>query len=160
MPTQSNSNRTLVKQWGKYHRNTDSDQEWASSDLLYLLLPPVYGACHTAAWNYTFWTSIERGLWRISLLIIVSFTTPCTLLAMTTRNRSENRPVYYASKTFLKEILGKASYAFVVKVSFSHFGAGLFAARGFLMVESFLSIRDLSEGSYKTTPCEDYLPHL
>lgn len=153
--------RDYITTWPAFRRRgIDSVGEWASSDLFYLLLPPVYGACHAAAWHFIFPTILERELWRISSLIIVGLTAPSTLLALMIFNQDADRIWYEAIKVYLKRKLGETAYRCLVEAPVTILLGILFVARAYLMIESFSSLRDLPEGSYRTTPWERYLPHI
>ncbi|KAE9989152.1 hypothetical protein EG328_000084 [Venturia inaequalis] len=125
----------------------------------------VYGGIHAVGWNFVFATQTEQLLWRIScpLLIVLGV------------------PMY----SFIKSVEGKVVTGFFRKLvrikrsvfnslrhgqgnrflAFSHVVCFLCflpycAARIFLVVEAFISLRHVPEGVYQLVEWTTYIPHL
>lgn len=121
-----------------------------------LLLPPIYGACHATAWNSHFPTPIEQWMWRICSIIVGGV----PLLVGSCGILQDAYDFWVDLKRMLK-FLKLYSVFVVVGVIVSLLAAlVLGAARLFLLVEAFLSLRSLPVGSYESTPWEEYLPHV
>ncbi|KUJ17076.1 uncharacterized protein LY89DRAFT_71254 [Mollisia scopiformis] len=56
--------------WNSEELETDSDRTWFVSAMM--LLPIAYGCVHLGTLNFVFPTSIERLLWKISCIILIS----------------------------------------------------------------------------------------
>lgn len=118
-----------------------------------------YSSFHSSAWNYTFPTEIEKWLWRISCIIVGSLG-PVVFsytFIMDTLN-SRNIPSRF------KRLLESRGIARLLSVSWMLLRFALvlvyISARVFLVVESFISIRSLPEGSYRSIPWTELWPHF
>ena len=142
-------------------------QNWPSDDLLRnisgLLVGMVlwslnflYGGIHAAAWNGHFPTVIEKWLWRTSaayigfcggLWIILNY----SALLYPPLNEFWERWMDGISSWFYLAVLGSA--VFVCGLSFC-------LARGFILVEAFISIRSLESAAYDTPDWTQIFPHF
>lgn len=122
----------------------------------------IYGGCHVATWNSHFPSPVECWLWRISSVVIAVFPSYFIILSP------------YSEKEWAKFLHGPTSYLMnrtfpgsdsrlITLVEIIDAGSWLlitFLCRLFLLIESFLSLRSLPDGSFETTVWEDYWPHL
>ncbi|KAI5776681.1 hypothetical protein EDC01DRAFT_782790 [Geopyxis carbonaria] len=110
-----------------------------------------YGGMHAFKWHDPFPSAAERMLWRVSTLIgaagiialVVALAVAHRYDIVSRALRGVARPgdkVYWA-------LFGVAGMVFL-------------AARIFLVVESFVSMRALSKEAYKTVPWAEVLPHF
>lgn len=102
------------------------------SYLAYLVSLVVFSTYHATAWNLHFPTPLERLLWRISCIIV-----SCAGAMMRfAPGLSHNQLIsYLLAWTYL-------------------------ANAGYLLVESFISLRSPPNGMYSTPSYIDYIPHL
>ncbi|KAL7269288.1 hypothetical protein RUND412_008058 [Rhizina undulata] len=98
----------------------------------------AYGAVHLAAWNAHFPTQIEQLLWRTSSLLIIVFY-PCAMFLQC-----------FADWLF--------NWALMTCGVLLVFLCGV--ARLFLLVEAFISFRNLPLTAYETVPWANYIPHF
>ena len=121
---------------------------------LYLLrffipLTAAYGGIHLSAWKFEFPSRIESMIWRTACFIIMG--SPFALLAVPSWAR-----IWKASLDSVLEAL-------IEGVSFGFFGL-LFlcyaAARLYLVVESFISLRHVPIGVYAAVPWVQNIPHV
>jgi hypothetical protein len=127
-----------------------------------ILMNAAYGGAHLSTWNFDFPTGIERLLWKSSCIMTLSgslvapgyvawgwymFETSIfegTLGAFQIWRSLD-------SEDFILETMA------VIAILASPF---LLAARIFLVVESFISLRDVPTGVYATVPWAQYIPHI
>ncbi|KAI9765430.1 MAG: hypothetical protein M1840_007388 [Geoglossum simile] len=115
---------------------------WPNTKLPDFLLPLatlLYGALHVAAWNEYYPSDVERTLWRVSALYLACAGTAYMI----------------SVKWYLDGLVGDLLpvllfLAFIVYV----------AARVFLVIECFISLRELPVEAYQTPIWTQYLPHL
>jgi hypothetical protein len=143
--------------------------QWKSLVVLGMLLVvcAAYGGAHLSTWNFDFPTPMEQKLWRIACISTVagSFLNPvfwllCELVL-------ERGGFIRFRKFIFEDILdtGDLLVWFVTLVAVFSVFAALFsplllAARFFLVVESFISLRDVPSGVYATVPWAQYIPHI
>ena len=121
---------------------------------LYLLrffipLTAAYGGIHLSAWNFEFPSRIESMIWRTACFVLTG--SPFTLLAAPSRAR-----IYWMSSGPVREALIEG----VGNVS-----AGLLllcyaASRLYLVIESFISLRQVPIGVYAAVPWVQNIPHV
>ncbi|KAL8712480.1 MAG: hypothetical protein Q9220_003328 [cf. Caloplaca sp. 1 TL-2023] len=146
------------------------------------LLPGLmYGALHTALWNYTFPSLAERLLWRISgivliavpvlMSLIIAYRTICRrLLAPDSDPQSLNQDAKEENGTCAKTTspatpinrasIGKIIYIYALYGVTALFGLLYVFARVFIIVESFISLRHVPIGVYSDVGWSKYIPHL
>ena len=142
-------------------------QNWPSDDLLRnvsgLLVGMIlwslnflYGGIHAAAWNSHFPSTAEKWLWRTSasyigfcggLWILLNF----SALTYPPLNEFWERWMDGISSWFYFAVLGSA--VVVCGLSFC-------LARGFILIEAFISIRSLEEAAYNTPEWAQLFPHF
>lgn len=118
----------------------------------------TYGACHAAAWNTHFPSTLECYLWRVSAIVVA--VCPCISIILIYHEKLTG--LYWPDFLFDKYYGTRAPYWFNLMerlISFMLLGV-VIVGRAFLLVESFISLRSLPEGSFKTTVWDDYWPHL
>lgn len=120
----------------------------------------IYGACHTAAWNTHFPSNFEKWLWRVSSIIVAVLPTYYIVLSF-----FHLRDWYLASFFLwpwfsLFQICGTRKGKVIDSAILWVLIVAVILGRVFLLVESFISLRGLPEGSFRTTVWEDYWPHL
>lgn len=124
----------------------------------------VYGACHAAAWNTHFPSPVDRWLWRVSSIVIAVISTRFLVLVTFISDDYTGwasflvAPITFICKQYsrVKEDMG----SFSQWVWFGPLPAIVICGRVFLLVEVFISLRSLPEGSFKTPVWEDIWPHL
>ena len=132
-------------------------ETWAL--FLYLLrffipLNAAYGGIHLTAWNFEFPSRIESIIWRIACFIIMG--SSFAMLAA---------PIVEKSRDTIKRFEGALSFsAFFEKITNYGFFWPLFlcyaAARFYLVVESFISLRHVPIGVYAAVPWVQNIPHV
>ncbi|KAF8242734.1 hypothetical protein K440DRAFT_564452 [Wilcoxina mikolae CBS 423.85] len=99
----------------------------------------LYGGAHAGAWNTHLPSTVERLLWRVSSVIAGAFL-----------------PLSMAVVVMSPFLIAMAALAIYILAGVSAF----IFARTFLVVESFISLRSLPKGSFKTVPWSNYWPHF
>jgi hypothetical protein len=143
--------------------------------LVLACLSVLYGGAHAGAWNTHLPSTVERLLWRVSSVIAGTFV-PLTLASlyvgvlidMYITELDEwvklQSPWWHSKNNrftnwFVKQSVDHA----LVVLAATYVIPGVFAfifARSFLVVESFISLRSLPKGSFKTVPWSNYWPHF
>lgn len=118
--------------------------------LMVFILPVIYGACHATAWSSHFPTLVEQLLWRISTITVM----PSGLIVYVVL-----RIIDWVDDNQDESWFSVAIYLLVVLLFFGFFLAFIMS-RGFLVVESFISMRSLPKGSYDTVEWSNYWPHF
>lgn len=146
----------------------------------------TYGACHVAAWGTHFPSLIEAWLWRVSS--IIGAVVPSYFLVLPYFGGDSvlwNIFIHHPFTGCLQWIRNCARWripgarineeSYQQFISLNHLGrigkgidnllyrvfiGMVISGRVFLLVESFISLRSLPEGSFKTTVWEEYWPHL
>jgi hypothetical protein len=116
----------------------------------------AYGGLHVAAWDSYFPSNIEKWMWRSSSICITSsaFTwLMINLLAL----ESKSIDAYWDRIVALKARL--PSYIIIGSLCFIC-GTAYVIARIFLVLEAFISIRQLPIAAYKTPDWTQLIPHL
>jgi hypothetical protein len=115
----------------------------------------LYGGAHVAAWNTHSPTVHEHLLWKISSSLASLFV-PMSLLVYRGYRNLER---YTAIKNH-KIHQGWMNVATSLLYFYFNLGAPVFiAARVYLTVESFISLRSLPEGSFQMVKWGSYWPH-
>ena len=116
----------------------------------------VYGSIHLAAWNEHFPTTAEQWLWRSSsayiafcggLWIVLNY----VVLSYGPLNAFWERWMDGGGKWWQNVIIG---------VPVITCGASLVFARAFIVIEAFISIRELPVDAYKTPSWTQVFPHF
>jgi hypothetical protein len=141
--------------------------------LAMILIPTAYGGIHLSALHEMFPTTIERGLWKASCFTLIGYSgyTFLSLILLGT---------YVTLSDFIGEKFnsGSTGWRLWMRSAVSEYMLDLiswgflslilaatilcFAARIFVVVESFISLRHVPVGVYQTPPTNfmGYIPHL
>lgn len=136
---------------------TGSISNWQAEDLgarmgtkpviILGFLSAAYGGLHAAAWNGTFYTTLEATLWKISASVIAGSGFMLSLYMLIIK-----------LTVYDDETLGSKFEALLI---LSHiFTLFYVLSRVFLIGESFASLRDLPVDAYYTPNWTQFIPHL
>lgn len=133
-------------------------ETWAL--FLYLLrffipLTAAYGGIHLTAWNFEFPSRIESIIWRIACFIIIG--SSFALLAPPSWNNIPWPYVYGSGRAYK---FATSSHEIVGNVFFWLLLLCYAAARLYLVVESFISLRHVPIGVYAAVPWVQNIPHV
>ncbi|KAK0741996.1 hypothetical protein B0T21DRAFT_360514 [Apiosordaria backusii] len=112
-----------------------------------VVLPALYGGIHLSTWNYSFASARETEWWRISCLVVVGGMLPWVI-------------AWGILATLLKIFCGDSRDD---SIRFPIIMVGFLAnavCRGYIVVESFISLRASPIGVYLTPPWIQMLPHF
>ncbi|PMD28466.1 hypothetical protein NA56DRAFT_696236 [Hyaloscypha hepaticicola] len=138
--------------------------------LALILIPTAYGGIHLSALHEMFPTTIERTLWKASCFTLIGFTGVIILLMGAIVGLSDF--ISESDNSWLegmREWMGPAVREYIQNLTSWLFivfflAATLlyFAARIFVVVEAFISLRHVPIGVYQTPPSNfmGYIPHL
>jgi hypothetical protein len=115
-----------------------------------------YGGFHVAAWNNHFPTDIEKWLWRISALYIGFCGGLWVLLNFTVARWAKLNAFWEKWMDGQKGPVRSFGLGLIVFVC----GFSLILARIYVVVESFVSIRELPAAAYDTLQWSELLPHF
>ena len=161
----------------------ESKQSRVSKSVMAFFIGPIYGGLHLAAWKGHFPSNLERIMWIASALSIVGWTPffvlskflSVFLLRWVTDHFAEERNKAWNPDVDLNDLRVHKSVLvylgsrrkwgwFVVYLLLISLGIILFscwaAARYYLVVESFASLRNLPIGIYDTVSWVTYIPHF
>ncbi|KAK0647089.1 hypothetical protein B0T16DRAFT_328254 [Cercophora newfieldiana] len=145
----------------------DHIQNWPSNDLLrnvdglivgmgLWLANFFYGGIHAAAWNDHFPTEAEKWLWRASASYIGFCGGLWVVLNLLVANNKRLNDFWEHWMDGKKKLWQSLSLGFVVFVC----GFSLFLARFYIVLEAFVSIREMPASSYQTPEWTDVFPHF
>ncbi|KAI5857960.1 hypothetical protein BZA05DRAFT_110858 [Tricharina praecox] len=109
------------------------------------ILNILYGAAHASVWNTHFPTPLEKWMWRWSCFMLL-LPTIVTTAKWVTQQLPTKHMDYYVNRA--------------VQILLHPVLVVYFCARVFVVVESFISVRSLPQGSYKTVEISEYWPHF
>ncbi|KAL6914087.1 hypothetical protein FSST1_011847 [Fusarium sambucinum] len=115
---------------------------------LFLILSSIYGGVHLVAWNWDFPSDLERKIWIISCLYIAGALVIYFMISLIDRRLGSDR----AQTGWATWLLTLVAY-WVALITYM-------AARVFIVVESFYSIRYARQGVYVSTAWVETFPHL
>jgi hypothetical protein len=117
-----------------------------------IILSTLYGAAHIGAWNSHFPSTTEKLLWRIGACVAAGYP-----LALTTWALGLKLLVgcFFRSQGAWNNVLTTLG-----ALGFVLFTLVWVGARGFLVVESFISVRSLAKGSLEVVKWSNYWPHF
>ncbi|KAI1177873.1 hypothetical protein F4777DRAFT_167834 [Nemania sp. FL0916] len=117
-----------------------------------VVLAALYAGIHLAAWNYHFPTKAEMVLWRGSGVVVATAIPAAivlfiilALICMPIDERFPKLENVTATIIWLPILLTALLY---------------FSARVFLVIEAFISVRQMPIGVFVTISWSDYIPHL
>lgn len=142
-------------------------QNWPSNDLLrnvdglivgmiLWLANLCYGGFHAAAWNEHFASPTERWAWRASASYIAFCGALWIILNSAVARWSALNSFWEKWMDGKKSLLQSFGLGAVVFVC----GSSLCLARAFIVVEAFMSIRELPMTAYATPEWSDVFPHF
>jgi hypothetical protein len=118
---------------------------WISLAIL-VTLTTAYGGIHMSVWHYEFPTEKERWLWRASSIAVAAFGWFLSIFLFLIIDENIGMDEDTAGVVLILVI-------FVVTLLCA-------AARVFIVVESFLSLRAVPIGVYATLAWTNYIPHI
>ncbi len=160
----------VVNYLGEYFDVHESVLKDTGLLLLYLLrffipLTAAYGGIHLTAWNFEFPSRVESIIWRTACFVIVgsSFTFLVIPSWTSLMNRLYGRDYVYtrADKKISRSL--KSMRALTLMMGLGSAGLLLLcypASRLYLVVESFLSLRQVPIGVYAAVPWVQNIPHV
>ena len=117
-----------------------------------ILLPLIYGGVHLTAWDFEFPSPAEGYLWKICSICIMSLA-PVTFLTLA--------PVQFISAMMRRSGEHPADRGRWVSIGITLGSLILFTfSRVYLVIESFISLRDLPLGAFAATPWLQAIPHI
>ena len=116
----------------------------------------VFGAVHVAAWNDYFPTTLEAWLWRTSALFIAASGLLWLGINMLA---SMSKKINAFWDRFVARKAHRLSYVVILTLC-AICGAAYIFARAFLVIEAFLSMRELPSQAYDTPEWSQLIPHL
>ncbi|KAF4980411.1 hypothetical protein FZEAL_3564 [Fusarium zealandicum] len=118
--------------------------------VVFFILCTGYGGVHCIAWNSDFATNVELQFWRFACIdLVIAGVLYFLLFAfyLATEEGSSSSSVATTSRWT------------VLVVGWGHFAVYI-AARVFLVVEAFMSVRHLRVGAYEVVDWAAFIPHL
>lgn len=136
-----------------------------------ILIQAIYGGVHLSAWEAAFPSNLEQILWRVSCILIATFTIAVFTIrgiisvwgiVMEKVNWRHSDPInkriiahllslLQVSETVLALILLLLSLLLILAMG---------AARCYIVVESFICLRVVPAGVYRAIVWADYIPHI
>ncbi|KAI5792090.1 hypothetical protein FPQ18DRAFT_305392 [Pyronema domesticum] len=159
----------------------NSDEKTGTDFVLWIsliLICGIYGGIHLAAWNSDFPSGTARLLWKISCIVTVSgsilepgwllwtaaifrygfsFSTKDIITRWPDRRPTEAILLWYSN---IKDSASLGIACQVLSCLAIFTSPILIAARLYLVIESFISLRDVPAGVYATVPWAQYIPHI
>ena len=120
-----------------------------------IILPLIYGGVHLAALDFAFPSLVEGDLWKVCSLAIISLA-PATLLTLYFEMSILGMVGKFVECPFIKDTLEWAVFDLTLLGSLSLFAF----SRAYLVIESFISLRDLPLGAFAATPWLQAVPHI
>lgn len=146
------------------HTNSTCAKLWAATIL--------YGGLHAGAWSSIFPSSTEALLWRISAVLIAGSGLTASVIAVIKHWKDQDdwkQTLRSYAYRFLA-MTPKAECAMVIglgEATFCAYSLTIMAvvptfvlARVYLVVEAFISLRDLPIEAYQTSAWTQWIPHL
>lgn len=145
----------------EYSRNWPSDELLRSVDGLVVgmvlwLANFLYGSLHAAAWNDHFPSTWEKWLWRSSAIYIAFCGGLWVVLNYTVRSYKRLNDFWEKWMDGEKSWLQNVTLGTTVVIC----GFSLMLARAYIVVEAFVSIRQLPASAYETPSWSQVFPHF
>ncbi|EMD85201.1 hypothetical protein COCC4DRAFT_66490 [Bipolaris maydis ATCC 48331] len=116
----------------------------------------AYGGIHVAAWNYFFSTRLEQLFWRMSSVWV----TFCAAFWLVTNLLAHVFPLIDRIwNAYNQRTLSVLSTAFITTLCVLC-GVSYIASRAYIVIEAFVSIREVPRGVYETPTWSQVFPHL
>ncbi|KAI5820355.1 hypothetical protein BZA77DRAFT_372483, partial [Pyronema omphalodes] len=131
-----------------------------------ILISITYAGCHFTAWNSHFPTLTERTLWRGSCIVIASTIFVALLLCIFIflivgdKFEEESFHKYFSERNIFIAKLLYWVFSFSIVLIMLFLGLLYVAARIFIILEAFMSVRNLPLGAYDTVDWIEYFPHV
>ncbi|KAJ2989973.1 hypothetical protein NUW58_g3190 [Xylaria curta] len=123
---------------------------------LIISLAAAYAGIHLGAWGYHFPTEAEMWLWRGSGLVIAGIGPGyLTLLLITAAVRHIIKDKWQCKSPFIDALGWIVFFGRLLLFAFLSV-----AARLFLLIEAFASVREMPIGVFVTMQWSDYIPHI
>lgn len=156
-------------------------------NLVVFVFQLTYAGIHLCAWNFHFPTGTERLLWRIAALYILSSILLYWVIDLCSKQVVASCPAdepYTKMENIFKPAMRSSRLTARIKALFSELrnntpgddpamaiplralmpvttlGAGYCIARAYIVLESWLSLRNLDPSAYKTVDWTLFLPHV
>ncbi|KAK5045439.1 hypothetical protein LTR84_009303 [Exophiala bonariae] len=145
----------------KYSHNWPSDELLRSVDGLVVgmvlwLANFLYGSLHAAAWNDHFPSMLEKWLWRSSAIYIAFCGGLWVILNYMVKSYKRLNEFWEKWMDGEKSWLQNVTLGTIVVIC----GFSLMFARAYIVVEAFLSIRQLPASAYETPSWSQIFPHF
>ncbi|KAF4784190.1 hypothetical protein HER10_EVM0005233 [Colletotrichum scovillei] len=131
------------------------------------IFPIIYGGIHLSAWNYDFASRQEEIMWKVSCLIIVGFIPWVGLYFLFFAYVGRPLRVYIDPDLLAEEVQksplsvgSRMAGICILGFTVSLFAAVHFFARVFIVVEAFISLRQVPIGVYSMPSWIQMIPHL
>jgi hypothetical protein len=129
-----------------------------------VMLCAAYGGVHLSTWNFDFPTPLEQKLWRIACIATVIGSLFAPGLLSWSQEVFQYGSIIDGTISELEEVCdgtsGLQTFISLLAGIALLFSPVLLAARVFLVVDSFISLRDVPLGVYATVPWAQYIPHI
>ncbi|KAI5819568.1 hypothetical protein BZA77DRAFT_376786 [Pyronema omphalodes] len=146
-----------------------------------IIMCALYGGIHLSTWHFAFPSNTERFMWNISGIITVSasLVAPGWLwwasriikhsfvgdhgnfsIQYNCRGNSFDRTMQQCLLQYKRPDSGSSTFLHITAYIAIVTSPVVLAARLFLVVESFISLRSVPAGVYVTVPWAQYIPHL
>ncbi len=143
------------------------------ASLLQLIVHVSYSAIYIAAWNFTFPSSFERHTWRVSSSVLVTLTITFYLLEIYMSGHRTGlwrrlllrtfptNPFHIARISAMEYQRKEVKFFSDQLVALLAVAGFLYiAARAYVVVEAFLSLRSLPAAAFKNVSWVNYFPHF
>lgn len=131
------------------------------------LFPTIYGGIHLSAWDYDFASRQEEIMWKVSCLIIIGFIPWVGLYFLFFAYIGRPLRVYIDPDVFSEEVRksplsvgSRMAGICILGFTVSLFAGVHFVARVFIVVEAFISLRQVPIGVYSMPSWIQMIPHL
>ncbi|KAK3986510.1 hypothetical protein QBC44DRAFT_402415 [Cladorrhinum sp. PSN332] len=125
--------------------------ERVSLSLVALILPILYGGIHLSAWNFEFPTATEALAWKVACIIIASALPVVSVVFLLGR---------LVADTAFGENALVVLCTWILLISMTLLLLCVTAARVFIVVEAFISLRSVPIGVYWTPSWIQMIPHV
>ena len=114
-------------------------------------LSAVYGGIHAGAWRFLFPSQTEHLLWKISCLVCIAGSLPATIAIMAIADVWSYTDIQTLTERLVKLWYEWLSNIYVLLFIIGAINLPVFiAARNYIVLEAFLSLRHITIGAYAT----------
>jgi hypothetical protein len=128
-----------------------------------ILICTIYGGIHLTTWHFDFPSDIEKLLWKISSIVVVSSGVLAPGLLLWSElicHYGVLKGTYLTLNPLARETSNLPIVVRVVGVLAIVTSPVIIAARLFVVAESFIRLRDVPAGVYATSQWTQYVPHI